>query len=209
MQARVAAEVVNEEVVEARKLNCNESRLVASIGAPVHGAAAQSVYPARPCASSCLAAGGGTTSSRGRFRLKLSNRSSAVRRRQPSGRRQMIGIELAARSPRRLHHPDGREHPPQSTRSCTSSVLRPGPGFRADHAGATLPNVLCPSSLPVNRVRADRLRKGASGRLNFASAGIGTPAMSIELLKSMAGSTWFNPVQGTAPAWWTAAGQVL
>ncbi len=180
-------------------------------------AAAQSVYPARPVRFIVpSAAGGGTDIIARAISLKLSEslgQQFVVDNRPGAG--QMIGIELAARSPA-----DGYTILMAASTLAINPIMYkqvsydPVRDFAPITQAATLPNVLVVHpSLPVKSVsELIAYAKERPGRLNFASAGIGTsPQMSIELLKSMAGIDMVHiPYKGTAPGVVDVlAGQVL
>ena len=111
------------------------------------------------------------------------------------GAGQMIGIELAARSPA-----DGYTILMAASTLAINPIMykkvsyHPLRDFAPVTQAETLPNVLVVHpSLPVKSVaELIAYAKARPGQLNFASAGIGTsPQMSIELLKSMASSASF------------------
>ena len=131
------------------------------------------------------------------------------------GAGQMIGIELAAKSPA-----DGYTILMAASTLAINPIMYkkvpydPVRDFAPITQAATLPNVLVVHpSLPVKSVaELIAYAKAHPGQLNFASAGIGTsPQMSIELLKSMAGIDMVHiPYKGTAPGVVDVlAGQVL
>ena len=179
--------------------------------------AASGQYPAHPVRFIVpSAAGGGTDIIARAISLKLSEalgRQFVVDNRPGAG--QMIGIELAAKSPA-----DGYTIlMAASTLAINPVMYRQVPydpirDFAPITQAATLPNVLVVHpSLPVKSVaELIAYAKAHPGKLNFASAGIGTsPQMSIELLKSMAGIDMVHiPYKGTAPGVVDLlAGQVL
>ena len=131
------------------------------------------------------------------------------------GAGQMIGIELAAKSPA-----DGYTILMAASTLAINPIMYkkvpydPVRDFAPITQAATLPNVLVVHpSLPVKSVaELIAYAKAHPGQLNFASAGIGTsPQMSIELLKSMAGIDMVHiPYKGTSPGVVDLlAGQVL
>jgi tripartite-type tricarboxylate transporter receptor subunit TctC len=180
-------------------------------------AAAQPAYPARPVRFIVpSAAGGGTDIIARAISVKLGERLGqqfVVDNRPGAG--QMIGIELAAKSPA-----DGYTILMAASTLAINPVMYkkvpydPVRDFAPITQAATLPNVLVVHpSLPVKSVAelVAYARKNP-GKLNFASAGIGTsPQMSIELLKSMTGIDMVHiPYKGTAPGVVDVlAGQVL
>jgi tripartite-type tricarboxylate transporter receptor subunit TctC len=151
------------------------------------------------------AAGGGTDIIARAISLKLAEslgQQFVVDNRPGAG--QMIGIELAARAPA-----DGYTILMAASTLAINPIMYkkvpydPVRDFAPVTQAATLPNVLVVHpSLQVKSVKEliDYAKKNP-GRLNFASAGIGTsPQMSIELLKSMAGIDMVHiPYKGTAP----------
>jgi tripartite-type tricarboxylate transporter receptor subunit TctC len=181
-------------------------------------AAAQSAaYPTKPVRFIVpSAAGGGTDIIARAISLKLSEtfgQQFVVDNRPGAG--QMIGIELAAKSP-----PDGHTILMAASTLAINPVMYkkvpydPVRDFAPITQAASLPNVLVVHpSLPVKSVaELIAYAKRRPGELNFASAGIGTsPQMSIELLKSMAGIDMVHiPYKGTAPGVVDLlAGQVL
>jgi tripartite-type tricarboxylate transporter receptor subunit TctC len=181
-------------------------------------AAAQSAaYPTKPVRFIVpSAAGGGTDIIARAISLKLSEtfgQPFVVDNRPGAG--QMIGIELAAKSP-----PDGHTILMAASTLAINPVMYkkvpydPVRDFAPITQAASLPNVLVVHpSLPVKSVaELIAYAKRRPGELNFASAGIGTsPQMSIELLKSMAGIDMVHiPYKGTAPGVVDLlAGQVL
>src|SRR5215467_4901863 len=179
--------------------------------------AASAQYPSRPVRFIVpSAAGGGTDIIARAISLKLSESLGAqfvVDNRPGAG--QMIGIELAAKSPA-----DGYTILMAASTLAINPVMfkkvpyDPVRDFAPITQAATLPNVIVVHpSLQVNSLKEliDYAKKNP-GRLNFASAGIGTsPQMSIELLKHMAGIDMVHiPYKGTAPGVVDLlAGQVL
>ncbi len=167
---------------------------------------AQSGYPSRPVRFIVpSAAGGGTDIIARAVALKLSEslgRQFVVDNRPGAG--QMIGIELAAKSPA-----DGHTILMAASTLAINSIMYkkvpydPVRDFAPITQAASLPNVLVVHpSLPVKSVaELIALAKQQPGRINYASAGIGTsPQMSVELLKSMAGIDLVHiPYKGTAP----------
>src|SRR5882672_5373156 len=163
-------------------------------------ATAQTVYPARPVRFIVpSAAGGGTDIIARAISLKLAEslgQPFVVENRPGAG--QMIGIELAARSPA-----DGYTILMAASTLAINPIMYkkvpydPIRDFAPITQAATLPNVLVVQSVAELIAYA----KAHPGRLNFASAGIGTsPQMSIELLKSMAGIDMVHiPYKGTSP----------
>jgi tripartite-type tricarboxylate transporter receptor subunit TctC len=179
--------------------------------------AAAAQYPARPVRFIVpSAAGGGTDIIARAISLKLSESLGAqfvVENRPGAG--QMIGIELAAKSP-----PDGYTILMAASTLAINPIMYktvpydPVRDFAPITQAATLPNVVVVHpSLQVSSLKElIGYAKRNPGRLNFASAGIGTsPQMSIELLKSMAGIDMVHiPYKGTAPGVVDVlAGQVL
>ena len=180
-------------------------------------AAQTAAYPTRPVRFIVpSAAGGGTDIIARAISLKLAEslgQQFVVDNRPGAG--QMIGIELAAKAP-----PDGHTILMAASTLAINPVMYkkvsydPLRDFAPVTQAASLPNVLVVHpSLPVNSVaELIAYAKQRPGRLNFASAGIGTsPQMSIELLKSMAGIDMVHiPYKGTAPGVVDLlAGQVL
>jgi len=180
-------------------------------------AAAQTAYPARPVRFIVpSAAGGGTDIIARAISLKLAEslgQPFVVENRPGAG--QMIGIELAAKSPA-----DGYTILMAASTLAINPIMYkkvpydPVRDFAPITQAATLPNVLVVHpSLPVKSVaELIAYAKANPGKLNFASAGIGTsPQMSIELLKSMAGIDMVHiPYKGTSPGVVDLlAGQVL
>src|SRR5690349_1687025 len=178
---------------------------------------AQSAYPSKPVRFIVpSSAGGGTDIIARAISQKLSEalgQQFVVDNRPGAG--QMIGIELAARSPADGH-----------TLLMTASTLAINPimykkvaydpvrDFAPITQAASLPNVLVvhPSLAVKSLAELIAYAKQHPGQLNFASAGIGTsPQMSVELLKSMAGIDMVHvPYKGTAPGVVDLlAGQVL
>ncbi|TMG69611.1 MAG: tripartite tricarboxylate transporter substrate binding protein, partial [Betaproteobacteria bacterium] len=162
------------------------------------GAAAQTAYPAKPVRFIVpSAAGGGTDIIARSVAHKLSEslgQQFVVDNRPGAG--QMIGIELAAKSPA-----DG--HTILMAASTLAISYDPLRDFAPITQAASLANVLVVHpSLPVKSLaELIAYAKQRPGQLNFASAGIGTsPQMSIELLKSMAGIDMVHvPYKGTSP----------
>jgi tripartite-type tricarboxylate transporter receptor subunit TctC len=170
------------------------------------GAAGQTAYPAKPVRFVVpSSAGGGTDIIARSVAHKLSEslgQQFVVENRPGAG--QMIGIELVAKSPA-----DGY------TLLMTASTLAINPimykkvsydpqrDFAPITQAASLPNVLVVHpSLPAKSVaELIALAKRQPGRINYASAGIGTsPQMSMELLKSMAKIDMVHiPYKGSAP----------
>ena len=180
-------------------------------------AVAQPAYPAKPVRFIVpSAAGGGTDIIARAISLKLSGelgQQFVVENRPGAG--QMIGIELAARSPA-----DGYTILMAASTLAINPIMYkkvpydPVRDFAPITQAATLPNVLVVHpSLPVKSMsELIAYAKERPGQLNFASAGVGTsPQMSIELLKSMAGIDMVHiPYKGTAPGVVDLlAGQVL
>src|SRR5438309_4884701 len=170
------------------------------------GAAAQTVYPAKPVRFIVpSAAGGGTDIIARALSQKVSESLGAqfvVDNRPGAG--QMIGIELAAKSPA-----DGHTILMAASTLAINPIMYktvpydPLRDFAPITQAASLANVLVVHpSLPVKSVaELIAYAKRRPGQLNFASAGIGTsPQMSIELLKSMAGIDMVHiPYKGTSP----------
>jgi tripartite-type tricarboxylate transporter receptor subunit TctC len=185
------------------------------LGALAGGASAQ--YPSHPVRFIVpSAAGGGTDIIARAISLKLGEslgQQFVVDNRPGAG--QMIGIELAARA-----GADGYTILMAASTLAINPVMYkkvpydPVRDFAPITQAATLPNVLVVHpSLQVSSLKEliDYAKRNP-GRLNFASAGIGTsPQMSIELLKSMAGIDMVHiPYKGTAPGVVDLlAGQVL
>jgi len=180
-------------------------------------AAAQTTYPARPVRFIVpSAAGGGTDIIARAISLKLAEslgQPFVVENRPGAG--QMIGIELAAKSPA-----DGYTILMAASTLAINPIMYkhvsydPLRDFAPITQAATLANVIVVHpSLPVKSIaELIAYAKQRPGQLNFASAGIGTsPQMSIELLKSMAGIDMVHiPYKGTAPGVVDLlAGQVL
>jgi tripartite-type tricarboxylate transporter receptor subunit TctC len=200
---------------EGRRGKKARAALALALCALAGAAAAQ--YPARPVRFIVpSAAGGGTDIIARAISLKLSESLGAqfvVENRPGAG--QMIGIELAAKSP-----PDGYTILMAASTLAINPIMYktvpydPVRDFAPITQAATLPNVVVVHpSLQVNSLKEliDYAKRNP-GRLNFASAGIGTsPQMSIELLKSMAGIDMVHiPYKGTAPGVVDVlAGQVL
>jgi tripartite-type tricarboxylate transporter receptor subunit TctC len=162
------------------------------------------------------AAGGGTDIIARAISLKLAEslgQPFVVENRPGAG--QMIGIELAAKSPA-----DGYTILMAASTLAINPVMYkhvsydPLRDFAPITQAATLANVIVVHpSLPVKSIaELIAYAKQRPGQLNFASAGIGTsPQMSIELLKSMAGIDMVHiPYKGTSPGVVDLlAGQVL
>jgi tripartite-type tricarboxylate transporter receptor subunit TctC len=178
---------------------------------------AAQTYPARPVRFIVPSAvGGGTDIIARAIALKLGEslgQQFLVDNRPGAG--QMIGIELAAKSPA-----DGYTILMAASTLAINPIMYkkvpydPIRDFAPITQAATLPNVLVVHpSLPVKSLaELIAYAKAHPGQLNFASAGIGTsPQMSIELLKSMAGIDMVHiPYKGTAPGVVDVlAGQVL
>jgi tripartite-type tricarboxylate transporter receptor subunit TctC len=178
---------------------------------------AAQTYPARPVRFIVPSAvGGGTDIIARAISLKLGEslgQQFLVDNRPGAG--QMIGIELAAKSPA-----DGYTILMAASTLAINPIMYkkvpydPIRDFAPITQAATLPNVLVVHpSLPVKSLaELIAYAKAHPGQLNFASAGIGTsPQMSIELLKSMAGIDMVHiPYKGTAPGVVDVlAGQVL
>ncbi len=169
-------------------------------------ASGQTSYPSRPVRFIVpSAAGGGTDIIARAIAQKLSEslgQQFVVDNRPGAG--QMIGIELAAKSPT-----DGHTIVMAASTLAINSVMYkkvsydPVRDFAPITQAASLPNVLVVHpSLPVKSVaELIAYAKQRPGQLNFASAGIGTsPQMSVELLKSMAGIDMVHiPYKGTSP----------
>ncbi|HKW36981.1 MAG TPA: tripartite tricarboxylate transporter substrate binding protein [Burkholderiales bacterium] len=163
-------------------------------------------YPSRPVRFIVpSAAGGGTDIIARAISLKLGEtlgQQFVVDNRPGAG--QMIGIELAAKSPA-----DGYTILMAASTLAINPVMYkkvsydPVRDFAPITQAATLPNVVVVHpSLPVGSLaELVAYAKRHPGELNFASAGVGTsPQMSIELLKSMAGIDMVHiPYKGTAP----------
>ena len=168
--------------------------------------AAPGEYPSHPVRFIVpSAAGGGTDIIARAISLKLAEslgQQFVVDNRPGAG--QMIGIELAAKSPA-----DGYTILMAASTLAINPVMYkkvpydPVRDFAPITQAATLPNVIVVHpSLQVNSLaELIAYAKQHPGELNFASAGIGTsPQMSIELLKSMAGIDMVHiPDKGTAP----------
>jgi tripartite-type tricarboxylate transporter receptor subunit TctC len=125
----------------------------------------------------------------------------------------MIGIELAAKSPA-----DGYTIlMAASTLAINPIMYKKVPTTRCGISRPSRRRRRCQraggeSILPAKACRLIAYAKANPGKLNFASAGIGTsPQMSIELLKSMAGIDMVHiPYKGTSPGVIDLlAGQVL
>jgi tripartite-type tricarboxylate transporter receptor subunit TctC len=169
-------------------------------------ALAQSGYPAKPVRFIVpSAAGGGTDIIARAVAQKLSaalGQQFVVDNRPGAG--QMIGIELAAKSA-----PDGHTILMAASTLAINPIMYkkvsydPVRDFAPITQAASLPNVLVVHpSLPVKSVaELVALAKKQPGKLDYASAGIGTsPQMSMELLKSMTGIDLLHiPYKGTAP----------
>jgi tripartite-type tricarboxylate transporter receptor subunit TctC len=169
-------------------------------------AVAQTAYPAKPVRLIVpSAAGGGTDIIARALAQKLSEslgQQFVVDNRPGAG--QMIGIELAAKSPA-----DGHTILMAASTLAINPIMYkkvpydPLRDFAPITQAALLPNVLVVHpSLPVKSLaELIAYAKQRPGQLNFASAGIGTsPQMSVELLKSMAGIDMVHiPYKGTAP----------
>jgi tripartite-type tricarboxylate transporter receptor subunit TctC len=170
------------------------------------GAAAQTGYPAKPVRFIVpSAAGGGTDIIARSVAHKLSEslgQPFVVDNRPGAG--QMIGIELAAKSPA-----DGHTILMAASTLAINPIMYkkvsydPLRDFAPITQAASLPNVLVVHpSLPVHSVaELIAYARQRPGQLNFASAGVGTsPQMSVELLKSMAGIDMVHiPYKGTSP----------
>jgi tripartite-type tricarboxylate transporter receptor subunit TctC len=169
-------------------------------------AGAQTPYPSKPVRFIVpSAAGGGTDIIARAVAQKLSEalgQQFVVDNRPGAG--QMIGIELVAKSPA-----DGHTILMAASTLAINPIMYkkvtydPVRDFAPITQAASLPNILVVHpSLPVNSVKElVEYAKKNPGRLNFASAGIGTsPQMSIELLKSMTGIDMVHiPYKGTTP----------
>jgi tripartite-type tricarboxylate transporter receptor subunit TctC len=169
-------------------------------------AGAQTAYPSKPVRFIVpSAAGGGTDIIARAVAQKLSEafgQQFVVDNRPGAG--QMIGIELVAKSPA-----DGYTILMAASTLAINPIMYkkvsydPLRDFAPITQAASLPNVLVVHpSLPVKSVaELIAYAKQRPGRLNFASAGIGTsPQMSVELLKSMAGIDMVHiPYKGTSP----------
>ncbi|HET7199615.1 MAG TPA: tripartite tricarboxylate transporter substrate binding protein [Burkholderiales bacterium] len=182
------------------------------------GAAAQTpAYPTKPVRFIVpSAAGGGTDIIARAISLRLGEvlgQQFVVDNRPGAG--QMIGIELAARSPA-----DGYTILMAASTLAINPIMYkkvpydPLRDFAPITQAASLPNVLVvhPSLAVKSLAELIAYAKQHPGQLNFASAGIGTsPQMSVELLKSMAGIDMVHvPYKGTAPGVVDLlAGQVL
>ena len=182
------------------------------------GAAAQTAaYPTRPVRFIVpSAAGGGTDIIARAISLRLGEvlgQQFVVDNRPGAG--QMIGIELAAKSPA-----DGYTILMAASTLAINPIMYkkvpydPLRDFAPITQAASLPNVLVvhPSLAVKTLAELIAYAKQHPGQLNFASAGIGTsPQMSVELLKSMAGIDMVHvPYKGTAPGVVDLlAGQVL
>jgi len=156
------------------------------------GAAAQTGYPSKPVRFIVpSAAGGGTDIIARALAQKLSESLGAqfvVDNRPGAG--QMIGIEMAAKSPADGH-----------TILMAASTLAINPIMYKKVPYDPLRD-FAPITQAVKSVaELIAYAKQRPGQLNFASAGIGTsPQMSIELFKSMAGIDMVHiPYKGTSP----------
>jgi len=163
-------------------------------------------YPAKPVRFIVpSAAGGGTDIIARAISLKLSEslgQQFVVDNRPGAG--QMIGIEIAAKSPA-----DGHTILMAASTLAINPIMYkkvpydPLRDFAPITQAATLANVIVVHpSLPVKSIaELIAYAKQRPGQLNFASAGIGTsPQMSVELLKSMAGIDMVHiPYKGTSP----------
>src|SRR3989440_7782396 len=163
-------------------------------------------YPSKPVRFIVpSAAGGGTDIIARALAQKLSESLGAqfvVDNRPGAG--QMIGIEMAAKSPA-----DGHTILMAASTLAINSIMYkkvpydPLRDFAPITQAATLANVIVVHpSLPVKSIaELIAYAKQRPDQLNFASAGIGTsPQMSIELLKSMAGiEIGPLPYKGTSP----------
>src|SRR5437879_5722486 len=170
------------------------------------GAAAQTAYPAKPVRFIVPSAAGGATDIIARARApKLSEslgQQFVVDNRPGAG--QMIGIEMAAKSPA-----DGHTILMAASTLAINQVMYkqvpydPLRDFSPITQAASLANVIVVHPLlPVKSIaELIAYAKQRPGQLNFASAGIGTsPQMSIELLKSMAAIDMVHiPYKGTSP----------
>jgi tripartite-type tricarboxylate transporter receptor subunit TctC len=203
--------------VEESRRGAKARAAVAALLLPALAGAAWGQYPAHPVRFIVPSAAGGGTDIITRAvstRLAKSLGQQFVVDNRP-GAGQMIGIELAARSA-----PDGYTVLMAASTLAINPVMYkkvpydPVSDFAPITQAATLPNVVVVHpSLAVKSVKEliDYARANP-GKLNFASAGIGTsPQMSIELLKSMAGIDMVHvPYKGTAPGVVDLlAGQVL
>ena len=131
---------------------------------------------------------------------------SAIRRREPAGCRQQYrhrgGRACAAG---RLHAPPGRSRRTRSTRrSTTSSISISSATSRRSRASSACPIVMVVNpSVPAKTVpEFIAYAKANPGKINMASAGIGTaPHVSGELFKMMTGVDMVHvPYRGGAPA---------
>ena len=169
-------------------------------------AVAQSGYPARPVRFIVPSASGGGTDIIARavaHRLSEALGQQFVVENRP-GAGQMIGIEIAAKSPA-----DGHTILMAASTLAINPIMYkkvpydPVRDFAPITQAASLPNILVVHpSLPVKSVaELIALAKKEPGRLDYASAGIGTsPQMSVELLKSMTGIDMLHiPYKGTTP----------
>lgn len=169
-------------------------------------AVAQALYPSKPVRFIVpSAAGGGTDIIARAVAQKLSEalgQQFVVDNRPGAG--QMIGIELVAKSPA-----DGHTILMAASTLAINPIMYkkvtydPVRDFAPITQAASLPNILVVHpSLPVKSVaELVEYARRQPGKLNFASAGIGTsPQMSIELLKSMTGIDMVHiPYKGTTP----------
>ena len=201
---------------KGRRREKNRAAVAALLLAALAGAASAQ-YPLRPVRFIVpSAAGGGTDIIARAISIKLAEslgQQFVVDNRPGAG--QMIGIELAAKS-----QADGYTILMAASTLAINPVMYkkvpydPVRDFAPITQAATLPNVIVVHpSLQVNSLKElIAYAKANPGKLNFASAGIGTsPQMSIELLKSMAGIDMVHiPYKGTAPGVVDLlAGQVL
>ena len=168
--------------------------------------AAQSGYPSKPVRFIVPSSpGGGTDIIARAIALKLSEafgQQVVVDNRPGAG--QMIGIELAAKSPA-----DGHTILMAASTLAINPVMfkkvayDPVRDFAPVTQAASLPNVLVvhPSLQAASLAELLALARQRPGQVAYASAGIGTsPHMSVELLKSMTGIDLVHvPYKGTAP----------
>jgi tripartite-type tricarboxylate transporter receptor subunit TctC len=197
-------------------LNFLATALVAMLPAGP-AAAAQDAYPDRPVRLVVPSAAAGGTDIVGRIiaqRLSVQLGQQFVIDNRP-GAGQMIGIAQVAKAA-----PDGYTLLMAASPLVLNQLMYARVpydavrDFTAVSQVAVLPNVLVVHpSLPA-RTLAEflALARRQPGKLNYASAGIGTsPHMSMELLKTMAGIDLAHvPYKGTAPALADVlAGQVL
>ena len=130
----------------------------------------------------------------------------AIRYREPAGRRQQYRHRGGrARAAGRLYAPPGRLRRTRSTRrSTTSSISISSATSRRSRASSALPNVMVVNpSVPAKTVpEFIAYAKANPGKINMASAGIGTAAhVAGELFKMMAGVDMVHvPYRGGAPA---------